>query len=158
MKSPAYSFRSRVVRISDTLQYFAAPVPPSISQALKTKGPVAVSARVNGGNAFLVSLSVLGHGRHQIRLKTSVRARAQLVEGDWAEFEIIPLGKTLGIQSPPDLRAALKRAGLTNHFKAIPIGQRRYLLRHLEQAKRDETRQKRIQAILEKAQNRQITK
>src|SRR5437868_1187859 len=101
------SFQSKLERISTEMEYFAIPVPLKITQALGTKGPVAVSARVNNSEPFLVSLYTVGGGRHAIRIKAKVRKETKIKEGDRVRVKITVIDRDSEITLPTDLIRAL---------------------------------------------------
>ena len=59
-RSPAagtqLSFQAKLENWAEGMDYCAVPVPASVTQALGTKGPVLVMARVNDSEPFKVSL------------------------------------------------------------------------------------------------------
>jgi hypothetical protein len=151
-KAVEHSFQSKLERISTELEYFAISVPAKISQALDTRGPVPVSARVNDSKPFLVSLFPVGEGRHYLRVKVQVRNETKIKEGDRVHVEITVRDRTKEISIPKDLASALRKEKMLEYFKALPIGEKSYRLRYIEEAKKPETREKRIQEAVEAAQ------
>jgi hypothetical protein len=145
------SFQSKLERISDELEYFALPVPAKITQALGTKGPVPVMARVNDSKAFLISLYPVGGGRHSIRVKAEIRKATQIKEGDRVKVQITVRDRTTEISIPKDLMSVLKAERVVEDFEALPIGKKSFILRRIEDAAKPETREKRIQEALEAA-------
>ena len=67
------SFQAELESWAEGMDYSAVPVPEEITEALGTKGPVLVMARVNESAAFQVSLFPVGGGQHYIRIKAKVR-------------------------------------------------------------------------------------
>jgi hypothetical protein len=145
------SFQSKLERISSDAEYFALSVPIKISRALKTRGPVPVFARVNDSKPFLVSLFPVGSGRHYLRVKAQVRNEVKINEGDRVQVQITVRDRSEETSLPKDLMSALRAEKVLEHFEALPIGKRSYLLRWIEQAAKPETRDKRIQAAVEAA-------
>lgn len=124
MKRPStpqqLSFQSKLERIASEANYFALSVPLKISQSLGTRGPVPVSARVSGSEAFLVSLFPVGEGRHYLRVKAKIRDQAKIKEGDRARVEITVIDRSAEVTIPKDLMSALRAEGVVDHFKALP--------------------------------------
>jgi len=151
------AFESRLERIAEEIDYFAVPVPPEITQALGTRGPVPVSARVNGSKPFLVSLYTRGGGRHGMRVKAEVRKATGIKEGDRVQVEITVRDLGAEVSLPPDLEKVLRAEKLLEVFQALPKGQLSFTLRRIAQAVRPETRLKRIQAAVDEARQKSVT-
>jgi len=75
------SFETKLENWAEGMDYCAVPVPAKITQALGTKGPVLVMARVNNSEPFKVSLFPIGGGQHYIRIKTKVRKETKTKTG-----------------------------------------------------------------------------
>lgn len=58
------SFHANLESWVEGMDYCAVPVPAEITEALGTKGPVLVMARVNDSEPFKVSLFPVGGGQH----------------------------------------------------------------------------------------------
>lgn len=145
------SFQSKLESISSELEYYALSVPLKITEALGTRGPVPVTARVNGSKPFLISLYPVGGGRHYIRVKASVRKEAKIKEGDRVRVEIAVRDRSVEVSIPKDLASALRAEGVLEYFKALPDGKKSFMLRCIDEAAKPETREKRIQAAVEAA-------
>ncbi len=147
------SFQSRLERIATSANYFALSVPMKISGALQTRGPVPVSGRVNDSVPFLVSLYPVGGGRHYLRVKAAIRNAAKIKEGDRVRVQITVLDRSK-VSIPQDLASALRAEGVAEYFKAIPIGEQRYIIRCIDEAAKPQTRDKRIQSAVEAARRK----
>ncbi len=145
------AFESRLERIAEEIDYFAIPVPPEITRALGTRGPVPVSAQVNDSKPFLVSLYTRGGGRHGMRVKAEIRKATQIKEGDRVRVQITVIDRTAEVSLPADLEKALRAGKALEAFMALPRGKLSYALRWIDQAARPETREKRIQSAVEEA-------
>lgn len=148
------SFQAKLERIADDMEYFAFTVPAKISGALQTRGPVPVSVRLNDDVTFLVSLAPIGGGRHWLRVNAKAWKAAKLKEGDRVLVQITVRDRTKEAALPSDVANALRAAGKTDDFNAIPLGQRTFLLRQIAAAAKPETRTKRIHAAIEAARDR----
>jgi hypothetical protein len=144
------SFVAKLENWAEGMDYCAVSVPKKITKALGTRGPVAVSAQINAGEPFLVSLFPVGGGRHYIRIKAKVRKAANVKEGDRVHLQITVLDQSKTL-IPKDLERALKADGVLDTFKALPNGKRSYAIRFIDEAAKPETRKKRIQAAVEDA-------
>lgn len=145
------SFQARVERISPTMEYFAFTVPLKTSQALGTRGPVPVSARLNDRVTFLVSLAPIGGGRHWLRLNAKARLAAGIKEGDLVRVQITVLDQAT---LPADLTDALRAAGVLDKFKAMSVGTQNFLIKKMDAAAKPETRAKRINEAVDVARQR----
>jgi len=148
------SFKSKLKRIATGMDYFAVPVPPETTEALKTRGPVPVSARVNDSEDFLASLYPIGGGRHQLRIRNKICKSVNITAGDAVRVDIQVRDRNAEIAIPKDLAGVLRAEGLTKEFKALPVGKKAYLLRLIKEAAKPETRAKRIRDAVQAAQQK----
>jgi hypothetical protein len=132
------------------MDYCAVAVPAKITEALGTKGPVLVMARVNDSEPFQVSLFPVGGGQHYIRIKAKVRQETKTKVGDRIQIRITVLDRA-GVEIPDDLIAALRAEGVTEAFNSLPPGKRNFIVRRIDEAAKPETREKRIQEGIEAA-------
>lgn len=135
------------------MDYCAVPVPAEITQALGTKGPVLVMARVNDSVPFQVSLFPVGGGRHYIRIKAKIRQETQTKTGDSVRLRVTVLDRA-DIAIPEDLMCALRAKGATQAFKLLPPGKQNFIIRRIDEAAKPETRDKRIQEAVKAAHQR----
>lgn len=147
------SFQAILENWAEGMDYCAVPVPAEITQALGTTGPVLVMARLNDSAPFQVSLFPVGGGQHYIRIKASVRRETKTKAGDQVRVRATILDRS-DVTIPADLTSALRAAGATAEFKLLPPGKQNFMIRRLNQAARQETRDKRIQEIVEAAHQR----
>lgn len=135
------------------MDYCAVAVPAEVTEALGTKGPVMVLARMNESEPFQVSLFPVGGGRHFIRIKAKVRRETNTRAGDRVRVRITVLDRS-AVAVPEDLLSALAGAGMADAFAALPPGQRSFLSRRIGDAVRPGTRDKRIQEAVDAAHRR----
>lgn len=148
------TFLSKLENIAKGMDYYAVSVPLKITQALKTKGPVPVVGCINGSKTFIASLYPVGGGRHGLRIKNEIRKSVGLKAGDRVKVQITVRDREKEVSIPKDLMSELRSEGVVDAFKAVPVGQRSFLLRKIEQAAKPETRKKRIQEAVEAAHKR----
>ena len=129
------------------MDYCAVPVPAEITDALGTKGPVLVMARVNGSAAFQVSLFPVGGGQHYIRIKAKVRKEAGIKVGNRVEIRITVLDRDQ-VNIAEDLMNALQAEKKEESFKALSPGKQNFIIRRINEAAKPQTRVKRIQEAL----------
>jgi hypothetical protein len=144
------SFQAVLENWAEGMDYCAVAVPAEITQALGTKGPVLVMARVNDSEPFKVSLFPNGGGRHYVRIKAKVRKETQTKTGDRIELHIIVLDRA-DVTIPEDLMSALRAEGVVEDFKSLPPGKQNFILRRIDEAAKPETRGKRVGEAVEAA-------
>ena len=150
------SFLAKLENWAEGMDYCAVAVPASITKALGTKAAVLVSARVNGSEAFEVSLFPKGNGQHYIRIKRAVRKETGTKTGDRVRIRFTVLDRA-DVTIPEDLAAALRAERMTRHFRALPPGKKNFMIRRIDAAAKPETRQKRIKEVLAEAHRRSET-
>ena len=148
-----FSFTAKLENWEKGMDYCAVPVPAKITQALGTKGPVLVMARVNDSEPFKVSLFPVGGGKHYIRIKAKVRKETKTETGDRILLRLTVLDRAEVIY-PKDLLSMLRAEGAMNDFKALPPGEQNFILRRIDDAAKPETREKRIQEAVKAALRR----
>ncbi len=135
------------------MDYCAVAVPAKITEALGTKGPVLVMAKVNNSEPFQVSLFPVGGGRHFIRIKAKVRAETNTKTGDRIRVQITVLDRA-DVAIPDDLMRALMAEGVAQAFQSLPPGKQNFIIRRIDDAAKPQTRAKRIQEGVEAAHER----
>ena len=146
------SFQAKLENWAEGMDYCAVPVPAEITEALGTKGPLLVLARINDSAAFQVSLFPVGGGQHYIRIKAKVRKETNITIGDRVEvqFTILDREKT---EIPEDLMNTLRAEDAEDKFKSLSPGKRSFIVRRINEAAKPQTRVKRIQEALATAQS-----
>ena len=147
------SFQAILENWAEGMDYCAIPVPADITEALGTRGPVLVRARMNDSAPFQVSLFPVGGGQHYIRIKAKIRQETKTQTGDQVRMRITVLDRA-DVTIPEDLMRALRAEDATDAFKSLPPGKQNFMIRRLNDAARPETRNKRIQEIVEAAHQR----
>lgn len=139
-----FEFQAELENWAEGMDYCAVAVPGDITQALGTKGPVLVMARVNDSEAFQVSLFPVGGGQHYIRIKAAVRKETKTGTGDRVRVRFTVLDPE-EVEIPRDLLDALQADGVGDAFMSLPPGKRAFIIRRIDEAARPQTREKRIQ-------------
>jgi hypothetical protein len=143
------TFEATLENWEEGMDYCAVAVPPDITEALGTHAAVPVIACLNDSAPFNVSLFPVGGGRHYIRIRAKIRKETQTKTGDRLRMRITVLDRS-AIEYPADLLSALRAAGMTKEFKALPPGRQSFIIRRIEEAVKAETRQKRVaDAVIE---------
>ena len=109
------SFEAVLENWAEGMDYCAVAVPAEITQAVGTKGPVLVMARVNDSEPFQVSLFPVGGGQHYIRIKAAVRRETNTRVGDRIRMRMTVLDRA-DVDNPQDLMAALRAEGVAQAF------------------------------------------
>ena len=147
------SFEATLENWAEGMDYCAVPVPARITEALGTRAAVLVLASVNDSEPFKVSLFPVGDGKHYIRIKAKVRKETGTKTGDRVRIRFTVLDRA-DVTYPADLVSALRAAGATSFFKAMPPGRQNFLIRRIDEAAKPETRQKRIDEAVKECRRR----
>jgi hypothetical protein len=137
------SFQAELESWAEGMDYCAVPVPAKTTEALGTRGPVLVRARVNESPAFQVSLFPVGGGKHYIRIKAKVRKETGTKIGDRIEVQITVLDRA-EVDIPEDLMNALRAENADESFNSLSPGKKNFMVRCINEAAKAETRAKRI--------------
>ncbi len=147
------SFDADLEDWAEGMDYCAVRVPAEITEALGTKGPVLVLARVNDSEPFQVSLFPVGGGQHYIRIKAKVRRETNTKTGDRIHIRFTVLDRA-DVVLPDDLVSALRAEGVEEAFNTLPPGKQNFIIRRIDEAAKPETRERRIQEAVEAAHER----
>ena len=101
-----------------------------------------------GGRTARVRLGVMD-GRNLVGLSKAVRAELGVEIGDEVDATIDLDTADREVEVPDDLAAALDAAGVRAAFDALTFSRRKELARGVTEAKRPETRERRVAAALE---------
>jgi hypothetical protein len=144
-----------------------APAPLRLTVTLQTRGPAAaivltdeqVAALAGGAKAFAVKVTVNGEhaldlrvarmgGENLIGFNKAVRAAVGAEAGDTIEVVIAADAAPRTVEVPDDLADAMATAGVTDRFEALAPSHRKEYVRWITEAKRPETRAKRVTEAL----------
>jgi hypothetical protein len=117
-----------------------------IGQGAKTP---AVQVTVNGGYTFAGRIGRMG-GETLLGFNREVRTAAGVEAGDELELVLRLDTAERTVDVPDDLAAALAAAGARAAFDKLAYSHRKEHVRSVEEAKRPETRAKRVAAVVEK--------
>ncbi|GAA1938222.1 hypothetical protein GCM10009717_00820 [Agromyces allii] len=123
-------------------------VPPEVIEALGAGRKPPVVVMVNGYE-YRSTVAVMG-GRYMISFSSDKRAATGIGGGDAivVDLEVDTTPRT--VEVPADLAAALATAGARDAFDALSPSARKAHVTSVESAKADDTRQRRIDAIIAK--------
>ena len=124
------------------------PVPAEVVQGLGGQGRIPVRATFDG-IAYRGSVVSMG-GQKVIGLLKAIRTELGKGPGDviTVTLEVDRAERT--VEVPDDLRAALADAGLTHRFDALSFSHRRETVAAITEAKKPETRARRITQAIER--------
>lgn len=118
-------------------------VPETVVTALGSGKKPAVSVTING-YTYRSTVATMG-GRFLLPVSAEVRASAGIAAGDEVEVELELDAAPREIQVPADFAAALTADADANHyFDQLSYSNKRRLVLAIDDAKTDETRQRRI--------------
>jgi hypothetical protein len=139
----ARTFRTRIVQIGHNTGIH---VPDDVVEALGAGKRPLVVVRVEG-HTYRSAVASMG-GRSMVALSAQNRAAAGVQGGDEVEVEIRLDHEPRTVQAPPDLEAALIEGGVFDAFDASAPSRKREDVRQVEEAKTQETRERRIAKIV----------
>ena len=125
-------------------------LPKKVSTGLGSRARIPVAVEING---FSVRTSVFptGKGTHFMLVNKSMQKGAAAGVGDRVEVLLKPDRAKRTVKVPKDLRDALaKKAKAKLNFSKLAYTHRKEYVDWIEEAKRPETRKRRIEKALEK--------
>ncbi len=124
--------------------------PVAVSRKLPTRGRVAVRGTMNGF-PFRISAFATGDGTHQIAVNKALQAGAKAVPGDRVRVVLEVDTRPRTVKVPEDLRAAVSAsAKARENFDGLSYSHRKGYVDWIEEAKKPETRQRRIREAVER--------
>jgi hypothetical protein len=123
-------------------------VPERVSQAFGIGGHVPVKERLND-LPIRATLVPMGGGRHRLYINTGMRRGAGVDVGDTIDLELELDEEPRDIPVPEDVARALREGGAQEAFEGMSPSRRREFLVWVLDAKRPETRERRIKRGLE---------
>ena len=122
-------------------------VPPETVESLVKGNKPPVKVTING-YTYRSTIAAMG-GRFMIGLSKQHRDASGLKGGEFVEVKLELDLEPRIVPIPDDLKAVLMKAKLLSDFDALAPSRRKELVRQVEEAKAPETRQRRIQKIVE---------
>jgi hypothetical protein len=101
-----------------------------------------------GGYSYRSTVGVMG-GRTLVSLPKVHREASGLKAGDTVTVSLALEEGPRPVDVPPELQAALDKAGLQDRFAALAYSKRKEFARQVSDAKGDDTRQRRIDKVLQ---------
>lgn len=122
--------------------------PFDVEKEFGTKGKVPVKATFNGVR-YAGSLIKYGNPLHMLPMLKAIREQTGTAPGDTVEVELWKDEEARAIELPADLSEAMNREGVTPFFDRLSYTHKREYCRWITDAKRDETRRKRLEKAVE---------
>lgn len=124
-------------------------VPPEVLEALDAGKRPAVTVTVNG-HTYRSSVATMG-GRSMVSVSAAVREASGVRGGDEVEVDLVLDTAPRTVEVPADLAAALDPHPVARRFfDALPYSQQRWFVLGIEGAKAPATRQRRVDAAVER--------
>jgi hypothetical protein len=143
-----HTFTARVRAVSMGVPFYVVDVPAAVSDALGP-GRVHVVGKVDDAS-LQTSLMPVAGGGHQLFLNRRVREAAGVGPGDRVKVVLAPAVAPREEAMPDDLVLALRDADVLEPFQRIARSTRNEVIRWIEDAKTEPTREKRIQRAVER--------
>jgi hypothetical protein len=142
------AFTARIEAVSMGVPFYVVAVPPAVSAALGS-GRVHVVGTLDGAT-LQTSLTPTAGGGHKMFLNRRVREAAGVGPGDRVKVVLQRASAPREEPMPNDLALALRDAGVLDAFQRIARSTRNEVIRWIEDAKSEPTREKRIQQAVER--------
>ena len=125
-------------------------VPARLMRALGHGPRPAVVARY-AGETTVTTVMPAGHGRGRLTVQMDILRPAGLDAGDRLTVDLTPSADPRDPEPPGDLQRALSfRPAARRAFEQGPPSLRRWMVKYLEEARHAETRQNRLDVVLER--------
>jgi len=113
-----------------------------------TKGKVSVKAMV-GGVPYSGSLMTCGGPHHMLAVVKAIREQTGKKPGDVIDVEVWPDDEARVVEVPDSFEKLLKKEGLLPFFNGLSFTHRKEYCRWITDAKKEETRVKRLEKAVE---------
>ncbi len=141
-------------RLGDDRERPLVELPAEVVEALGARGRIPVAGTIDG-TPYRTSTMPMGGGRHAIGFRTELREAAGVAIGDTVEIVIDRDDAPRTVDVPGDLAAALDaEPALRAAFDALSYTHRREYAEAVRDARRPETRRRRVEATLEALRQR----
>jgi hypothetical protein len=122
--------------------------PYDVEQEFGTRGKIPVKAKI-GGVAYTGSLIKYGAPHHMLPLLKAIREQIGKAPGDFVQVELSKDDAPRTVEVPAELRAAMRKGGVLSVFEGLSYTHRKEYCRWITEAKKEETRQRRLEQALE---------
>lgn len=146
-----YRFRAKIEAGGGGGAYVLFPF--DVGREFGTKGKVPVKAAFNGF-PYAGSLIKYGHTLHLLPVLKAIRQQIGADAGDTVEVELWKDEAPRTVEAPAAFQQAMKRAGVRDIFDGLSPTHRREYCRLITEAKREETRVRRLERAIEMLKQR----
>jgi Domain of unknown function (DUF1905)/Bacteriocin-protection, YdeI or OmpD-Associated len=122
--------------------------PFDVEREFGTKGKVPVQARFNGV-PYAGTLIKYGNPVHVLPMLKAIREQIGTAPGDTVDVELWKDEKPRVIEVPADFKQAMKEQGVMPLFDRLSFTHRKEYCRWIAEAKKDETRMRRVEKAVE---------
>ncbi|HLH03476.1 MAG TPA: YdeI/OmpD-associated family protein [Bryobacteraceae bacterium] len=122
--------------------------PYDVEQEFGTKARIPVQATFDGV-PYRGSLMKYGHAQHMLGLLKSIREQIGKQPGDTVQVELRRDGEPRTLEIPPPFAKAMKAARVDKLFDSFSYTHRKDYVQWIAGAKKDETRNRRIEKAIE---------
>ena len=145
-----YKFKAKVEAAPGGGAYVLFPF--DVEKEFGTKGKVAVKAAFNGV-PYAGSLVKYGHPQHMLGMLKAIREQTGTEPGDTVEVEVWKDEAPRAVEIPAELKAAIKKQGLMPVFERLSYTHQKEYCRWITEAKKEETRLRRLKEAVELLKN-----
>jgi hypothetical protein len=122
--------------------------PYDVEKEFATRGQVPVKALFDG-EEYTGSLAKYGLPQHVLGVPKAIREKLGKAIGDGVEVEIWKDETVRTVAVPPELQKLLQKEGLLPFFEKLSYTHRKEYCRWIAEAKKEETRQRRLEKAVE---------
>lgn len=145
-----YRFRAKIEPAGGGGAYILFPF--DVEKEFGSKGKIPVKAQFNG-IPYSGSLIKYGNPLHMLPVPKAIRDEARARPGDTLDIELWKDEQPRILEVPAPLKQAMKKAGVLPVFEALSYTHRKEYCRWIAEAKKEETRLRRIEQAVEMLQN-----
>ena|SRR5579872_5128 len=127
--------------------------PFDTEKEFSTKGKVPVNATFNGA-PYKGSLVKYGNPQHMLGVLKGIREQIGKEPGDTIDVEIWKDEETRTVDVPAEFQELMKKEGLLPFFEGLSYTHRKEYCRWITEAKKEETRTKRLEKAIDMLKNK----
>jgi hypothetical protein len=143
-------FETKLVPMGEGEAWVGLIVPFSVPEVFGTKARVSIKGTINGF-AIQSSLFPNGDGTHMLMVNKAMQQGAKAAAGDTVRVVLEQDTTPRTVAVPKDLQTALnKNKTAKKRFENLPPSHKKEYVRHIDEAKKEETRQRRIEKSIAK--------
>ena len=148
MAKDSVTFKATIGR---TWVLYTVDVPAQATRALGIEGKAPVVFTLNGSSPRKTTLAPRAEGGQRLHVHGESRREVGAKDGDRVTIVLARDASPPGVPLPADLAGALREADALETFTTMGPAMQRELVAYVEKAKREETRQKYVARVVERA-------